>query len=521
MDRKDNPGRQDQSNNGTQPLEFVFEPVPADDERLKPNTVGGTSSAEMPAQDTENQDQGNEESQPETMNPVSEAASGETSDQDDEDLEKMIESLRGYEKARNSEAPEPGNDAANHEEPQDTQYTQESAKETTERLAEPEADEDQKKGGSFRKKFGSSGGKKKNGIGAGVIGGIVGGLVTAAVVLLVLFWTGNLTTKTTYETASGQSITIDNGDYESAVEAVAAVVPQSVVGVYTVGTETTTNMFGQDSSQQYAATGSGFIVTTDGYIVTNQHVVSDNPTSITVSLADDSEYDATVVWSDSSLDLAILKIDATGLQAVTLGDSSDLKVGETVVAIGNPLGLEYSRSVTSGIISALNRSLVVDNSLVAEDLIQTDAAINSGNSGGPLVNTSGEVIGINTYKASSGEGMGFALPINIVKPILEKVVETGTFEPVTLGINGYDKETASYMSDSVDLKAGIYISSVSANTPASKAGLQSGDVILKMDGTEVNTMLQLKELLYYKNSGDTIRLTYERNGTESTVNVTL
>ena len=339
--------------------------------------------------------------------------------------------------------------------------------------------------------------------------------------LLVLFWTGNLTTKTTYETASGQSITIDNGDYESAVEAVAAVVPQSVVGVYTVGTETTTNMFGQDSSQQYAATGSGFIVTTDGYIVTNQHVVSDNPTSITVSLADDSEYDATVVWSDSSLDLAILKIDATGLQAVTLGDSSDLKVGETVVAIGNPLGLEYSRSVTSGIISALNRSLVVDNSLVAEDLIQTDAAINSGNSGGPLVNTSGEVIGINTYKASSGEGMGFALPINIVKPILEKVVETGTFEPVTLGINGYDKETASYMSDSVDLKAGIYISSVSANTPASKAGLQSGDVILKMDGTEVNTMLQLKELLYYKNSGDTISLTYERNGTESTVNVTL
>ncbi|MGI6108577.1 MAG: S1C family serine protease [Eubacteriaceae bacterium] len=356
----------------------------------------------------------------------------------------------------------------------------------------------------------------------GVIGGIIGGLVTAAVVLLVLFFTGNLGTTKTYQTSSGQSITIDSGDYQSEVEAVAQIVPQSVVGVYTVGTETTSNAFGQNSSQQYSATGSGFIVTTDGYIVTNQHVVTDNPSSITVSLADDSEYDAKVVWSDSSLDLAVLKINASGLQAVTLGDSSTCKVGETVIAIGNPLGLDYSRSVTSGIISALNRSLVVDNNLVAEDLIQTDAAINSGNSGGPLVNGSGEVIGINTYKASQGEGMGFALPINIIKPILNDIIETGSFNPVSIGISGYDKEVAKYMvSTDTDLKAGIYISSVTANSPASKAGLQKGDIILKADGTEVNTMLALKEIIYTKHSGDKISITYSRNGVENTVDLTL
>lgn len=356
------------------------------------------------------------------------------------------------------------------------------------------------------------------------LAGLIGGLIGALAMLLIFVALYNFTNlfssgTTTYTSTGGQTITIDSSNISSEVEAVAAIVPQSVVGVYTEGVETTTSYFGRETSTEFAATGSGFIVTSDGYIVTNQHVISDNPTKIQIYLEDDSVYDAQVIWSDSSLDMAVLKIDATGLPAVTLGDSNDVKVGETVIAIGNPLGLSYSRTVTSGIVSAVNRSLVVNSTLVAEDLIQTDAAINSGNSGGPLVNTSGQVIGINTYKSSTGEGIGFALPINILKPILNDIIETGAFNPVSIGINGYDSQTAYYLIPDSDLKEGIYVSSVVDNSPAAKAGIKQGDVILKADGTEVNTMLALKEIIYSKHSGDTITLTVQSGN--STKDVTL
>ncbi|MEG0378638.1 MAG: trypsin-like peptidase domain-containing protein, partial [Eubacterium sp.] len=209
----------------------------------------------------------------------------------------------------------------------------------------------------------------------------------------------------------------------------------------------------------------------------------------------------------------ILKIDAKDLPKVTLGDSDTLKVGETAIAVGNPLGLQFERSVTAGIISALNRSLMVDSSLVAEDLIQTDATINKGNSGGPLVNGSGEVIGINTYKNSQGEGMGFAIPVNIIKPILSEIVTTGKFVPTIIGVTGFDKQQAAYMVDStVKLDKGIYINSVQAGGGAEAAGLQKGDILLTLDGKEVNTMLKMKEILYGIKPGEVVKITYDRNG---------
>lgn len=354
---------------------------------------------------------------------------------------------------------------------------------------------------------------------AGVIGGIIGALIASAVILLVLYSAGIFNRNVSVASGNGQTITIDTQNLNSQVEAIAEIVPQSVVGIYTRGVDQSTNLFGQTTSQEYAATGSGFIVSEDGYVVTNQHVITDNPTSIAVSLSDDSEYEAKVIWQDSTLDMAVLKIDAQGLQPVTLGDSADVKVGELVVAIGNPLGLDFSRTVTAGIVSAVDRSLVVDQNLVAEDLIQTDAAINSGNSGGPLVNGEGKVIGINTYKASSGEGIGFAIPVNILKPILSDIIQTGKFDPVSLGITGYDKATATYIVPDSDLKEGIQIEDVSQNSPAQKAGLQKGDIILEADGKTVNTMLALKEVIYSKKSGDSVDLTVQRNGQTQNIKV--
>ncbi|HRX43302.1 MAG TPA: trypsin-like peptidase domain-containing protein, partial [Clostridia bacterium] len=190
--------------------------------------------------------------------------------------------------------------------------------------------------------------------------------------------------------------------YSETIKAIAQKALPSVVGVRTI--ETVTNFF--RGSYDIEGIGTGVIVSEDGLILTNQHVVTSNPKSVTVTLIDGTEHDATVMYTDEIMDLAIIKIDATGLVPAEIGDSSELTVGETAVAIGNPLGLEYERSVTAGIISALGRSLQLSTTQIAQNLIQTDAAINSGNSGGPLLNTQGQVIGINTYKDMDGEAIG-------------------------------------------------------------------------------------------------------------------
>jgi Trypsin-like serine proteases, typically periplasmic, contain C-terminal PDZ domain len=348
----------------------------------------------------------------------------------------------------------------------------------------------------------------------GLIGAVIGGLIVGGVFLgISYFGSGN-----TVVQGGTKEIVVNQDSSDSVVEAIAQVVPTSVVGIET--TEVAKTAFGQ--SQEETGVGSGFILTSDGYIATNQHVATDSAKSMVVSLADGNTYDAKLVWSDSSLDLAIIKIDAKNLPTLELGDSDSIAVGELAVAVGNPMGLNFERSVTSGIVSALNRSIPLDNGL-AEDLIQTDASINSGNSGGPLVDKNGKVIGINSYKLTTGEGMGFAIPINILKPILNEVVATGKFNSSVMGITAYDRAIADYYltDSSVSFTKGIYIASVQSGGGAANAGLQVGDIILQIDGTDTNTMLKMKEILYAKNPGDKVAVTYERNGQTKTTDVTV
>ncbi|AEM79968.1 S1C family serine protease [Thermoanaerobacter wiegelii] len=258
--------------------------------------------------------------------------------------------------------------------------------------------------------------------------------------------------------------------------------------------------------------GSGFIVNPNGYIITNNHVANEKSKNIKVYLSNGSILPGKVLWTDPVLDLSILKIDAKDLPIIPLGDSDKISVGQTAIAIGNPLGLRFQRTVTSGIISALNRSLPITEGgkpRIMEDLIQTDASINPGNSGGPLVDSQGYAIGINTAKVTTAEGLGFAIPINIVKPILKKVIETGTFKAPYIGIVAYDKEIASYISADVYIYEGIYVADIDPKGPAYKAGIKKGYIILEIDERPVNTMTSLKCIIYEKNPGDKIKVKYQ------------
>lgn len=270
--------------------------------------------------------------------------------------------------------------------------------------------------------------------------------------------------------------------------------------------------------------GTGMIVSENGYILTNEHVSGEKYSSCYVTLPSGKSYTANVVWSDSNIDLAIIKINAKNLPYVTFGDSENIKVGEKVYAIGNPIGFEFQRTVTSGIVSAINRTITLEedgkNSYM-EDLIQTDATINPGNSGGPLINASGEVIGVNTVKITSAEGIGFAVPINTVKTIVRKFATEGKFKEATLGIFAYDKNVIPYLNSNLQLDNGIYIVQVKANSPASKAGLMKKDIILSIDGTPLEKMCDLRCYIYEKEPGDKVILQVLRNQRKMTVEVTL
>ncbi|MGB9679555.1 MAG: S1C family serine protease [Minisyncoccia bacterium] len=258
--------------------------------------------------------------------------------------------------------------------------------------------------------------------------------------------------------------------------------------------------------------GSGFIVNENGYILTNNHVANPSSKNIKIYLSNGSILSGKVLWTDSILDLSILKVDAKNLPIIELGDSDENKVGQTVIAIGNPLGLRFERTVTSGIISALNRSLPIQEDgkqKIMEDLIQTDASINPGNSGGPLVNSQGKAIGINTAKVSTAEGLGFAIPINIVKPILKKVIETGDFKAPYIGIVAYDREIASYINTEFYITEGIYIADIDTKGPAYKAGIRKTNIILGIDDKPVNTMTELKTSIYSKNVGEKVKVKYK------------
>ena len=274
--------------------------------------------------------------------------------------------------------------------------------------------------------------------------------------------------------------------------------------------------------------GSGFIVSQDGYIVTNQHVSGSKYATCYVTLADGRNFDGTVVWADEEIDLSVVKINSTNLNYLLLGDSDSLKVAQNVYAIGNPIGFEFQRTVTYGIISGLDRTikLVEENqTFYMEDLIQTDATINPGNSGGPLINNSGQVIGINTVKITSAEGIGFAIPINIIKTIIESFVQTGEFNQATLGIFAYDKSVIPYINYELgtnkSLDSGIYVVKVNTKSPANIAGIKEGDIILEIDGIELEKMSKLREYIYSKKPGDTVTITFMRNNKERDIQVEL
>ncbi|HZK01408.1 MAG TPA: trypsin-like peptidase domain-containing protein [Anaerovoracaceae bacterium] len=300
-------------------------------------------------------------------------------------------------------------------------------------------------------------------------------------------------------------ITINPADHINTAEAVAAKVIPSVVGISTTTEVVRQNIFGMQQGELVKGVGTGFIVHKDGYIVTNSHVVDDGDAkTITVQLTDGRELTGNVLWSDAALDLAMVKINAKNLVGAELGDSDSVNIGAYAVAIGNPLGLIFDRSVTQGVISGLNRTITVGNgskSVTMEGLIQTDASINSGNSGGPLLNSEGQVIGINSAKAASGEGLGFAIPINIAKPIIEEIMKTGSFRKAYIGVGVEDVELylQYYPNDDLGTKTGAFVSRVYETSPAALSGISEGDIIVAIGNNKIKNKEQLtKQLFSYK-----------------------
>ena len=377
--------------------------------------------------------------------------------------------------------------------------------------------------------------------GRSVVFPFVSGILGATLVVGVCFGVPNIKNKliTTLPSTSGtpvvSSSTVNNvvntSDYSGTAINVANKVLPSIVGIK-VEYEVNSIFYRQASTA--TATGSGIIISDDGYILTNNHIVDTSSSSsngyssyysvsesnkVTVTLYGDStEYEATIVGTDSQTDLAVIKIDKTGLTPAELGDSDKVQVGEFAMAIGNPLGLDTS--VTCGVISATNRE-ITDSDNKTYTLIQTDAAINSGNSGGALVNADGKVIGLNTLKISSTgvEGMGFAIPINSTIDIYQQLIEYNKVKRPYIGISGVDLDEKTASANK--LVQGIYVKSIDEFSAAEKAGIKIGDVIVGADGKEIKTMEELNNIKNSHQIGDTLTLKVNRNGKELDLTVTL
>lgn len=279
-----------------------------------------------------------------------------------------------------------------------------------------------------------------------------------------------------------------------------------------------------NNAEEKLGLGSGVILTDNGYILTNQHVAGNKYSSCYVTLADGNSYEGNVVWSDNNIDLAIVKISKGNLEYLELGNSDEISLAEEVYAIGNPIGMEFQRTVTKGIISGTNRTIKIEDesqNVYMEDLIQTDATINEGNSGGALINMQGELIGINSVKLSNAEGIGFAVPVNIIKPIVNKLINNGKFEEAWLGIYGYDKEAIKYLDSNIQIKSGIYVAQIALDGPLVNSSIKEGDIITKINDTEINKMNDLKKYVYSKSPGEKVRINVQRNGKEFTVDVVL
>ena len=268
----------------------------------------------------------------------------------------------------------------------------------------------------------------------------------------------------------------------------------------------------------YQSIGSGVCVNEKGYVLTNNHVVEDAGL-IKLYLHNNTTSNAQLIWKDASLDLAVLKSDVN-LPYLAMAESGSYNAGEDVFAIGTPISLAFKHSVTKGVISALNRTIQVDNDYgesSLSNLIQHDASINPGNSGGPLIDLKGRVIGINTVKVTDAEGMGFAIPISIGEKIVSRLSANGNYETAYLGVFGYDANLTKIGCNN----CGVFVADVKENSPASYCGLQQGDIITSFNGSNINSVLDLRLNLYSFNNGDEINLNINRNGKNINKTVTL
>ncbi len=369
--------------------------------------------------------------------------------------------------------------------------------------------------------------KKKGKYGAGVV---VAASLLAAVIgagsgiaAVMLTSRGNNTSTPITSNVSGSNVNINIDETaESVVEAVAEKVTPSVVGIRT--TTSVRSFFG--GSNESTGEGSGVVYSADGYIITNYHVISGAVTNksgskveVFTDTLDSKSYEATVVGYNISTDLAVIKIDAKGLTPVEFSDSSKLKVGQYVITVGNPGGLEFMDSVTYGVISGLNRVVSSDSGV---KLIQTDAAINPGNSGGALVNTKGQLVGINSSKIVSEEfeGMGFAIPSNTVAEICKSIIEKQNDPEPYIGVTISEKYTASVLKY-YGYPSGAVISSVADGSPADSAGLAKGDIITEFDGAEITEYSMFDSLLQKCKPDDKVNIKIYRNGRYYTTTVTV
>ncbi len=319
-----------------------------------------------------------------------------------------------------------------------------------------------------------------------------------------------------YKTTKLKDADGDNAKNALTVPEVAALVEDSVVEI------TTEQIVTGSFMQQYISegAGSGVIITADGYIVTNHHVI-DGATNINVRLANGTEYAAKLIGSDAKSDLAVIKVEATELKPAAYGKSSELNVGETVVAVGNPLG-KLGGTVTSGIISALDREITIDNTTMR--LLQTDTAINPGNSGGGMFNTSGQLVGIVNAKSAGEEieGLGFAIPMDTAAKVIEDLLKvgyvTGRVDPGFTFVEVNDAMTAMMYRVS---EMGLYISAVGTDSDAAKASFQSGDYVVSVEGTKVSTEAEANAVIDQKKVGETLTMVIKRNGKEQTMTLTL
>ena len=391
--------------------------------------------------------------------------------------------------------------------------------------------------------------KNKSGFGKTVLLPFFSGVVGCALVIGTCFGIPSIRSAIMNDSEGSLSNTSNNSNESSgyvsqialsnysdtAVYAANKILP-SIVGIkveYTVNNPMLA-MFGQNSTSSATATGSGIIISEDGYILTNNHVISTSSTDssnsnsyyqiseaskITVTLfGDTTEYEASIVGKDEETDLAVIKIDKTGLTKAEFADSDSIKVGEFAMAVGNPVGMDST--VTCGIVSAVNRE-VTDSDGKTYTLIQTDAAINSGNSGGALVNSEGKVIGINTLKLSGTgiEGIGFAIPINSTTDVTSQLIEYSKVKRPYIGITGMD--LTEELASANNLVVGVYVKSVEDFSSAEKAGIKPGDVIIEADGTKVTTMDDLNKVKNSHKIGDEMKIKVNRDGQERELTVTL